>query len=392
MARGIGEKDQMLSAKEKIQPRPARKPRVLVVDDEPGLLDLIDEILQGLNCKVSFAKTVAGAKKMLAGESFELMLTDVGLPDGDWLSLLAALRRHQPTASAVVITGSPSVDGAITALRGGAVDFVAKPFNNDQLVDRIRKALDRQSVLARQEKRLVRLRDAVKRLGVARRMVSKKVDLLCNDLVSAYGELSKQLDVVRTQEGFRKQIETSKDLEQMLCQAMDWLLREFGYSNVALWLAGEEGEFQLGAYMKYTIAGEEPVIAALHDSLLIRTTRDGLVHIGGEELVGKMDSATKATLVGQTILSISCTYLGEPLAVMTFFRDAAASFSESDVATLRAIAPLFASSLAAIVRDPSDEQSEGGEGHFADDDEDESRGPGGRRADDWWKRGEPPPF
>jgi FixJ family two-component response regulator len=319
-------------------------------------------------------------------------LTDVGLPDGDGLSLLAALRRHQPTASAVVITGSPSVDGAITALRGGAVDFVAKPFNNDQLVDRIRKALDRQSVLARQEKRLVRLRDAVKRLGVARRMVSKKVDLLCNDLVSAYGELSKQLDVVRTQEGFRKQIETSKDLEQMLCQAMDWLLREFGYSNVALWLAGEEGEFQLGAYMKYTIAGEEPVIAALHDSLLIRTTRDGLVHIGGEELVGKMDSATKATLVGQTILSISCTYLGEPLAVMTFFRDAAASFSESDVATLRAIAPLFASSLAAIVRDPSDEQSEGGEGHFADDDEDESRGPGGRRADDWWKRGEPPPF
>ena len=223
-------------------------------------------------------------------------------------------------------------------------------------------------------------------------MVSKKVDLLCNDLVSAYGELSKQLDVVRTQEGFRKQIETSKDLEQMLCQAMDWLLREFGYSNVALWLAGEEGEFQLGAYMKYTIAGEEPVIAALHDSLLIRTTRDGLVHIGGEELVGKMDSATKETLVGQTILSISCTYLGEPLAVMTFFRDAAATFSETDVATLKAIAPLFASSLAAIVRDPSDEQSEGGEGHFADDDEDEPRGPGGRRADDWWKRGEPPPF
>ena len=128
MARGTGEKDSMLSAKEKIRPRPARRPRVLVVDDEPGLLDLIDEILQGLNCKVSFAKTVAGAKKMLAGESFELMLTDVGLPDGDGLSLLAALRRHQPTASAVVITGSPSVDGAVTALRGGAVDFVAKPF------------------------------------------------------------------------------------------------------------------------------------------------------------------------------------------------------------------------------------------------------------------------
>jgi YesN/AraC family two-component response regulator len=232
----------------------------------------------------------------------------VGLPDGDGMSLLAALRRHQPTASAVVITGSPSVDGAITALRGGAVDFVAKPFNNDHLIDRIRTALNRQSVLARQEKRLVRLRDAVKRLGAARRMVSKKVDLLCNDLVSAYGELSKQLDVVRTQEGFRKQIELSNDLEQMLCHAMDWLLREFGYSNVALWLAGEEGEFQLGAYMKYTIAGEEPLIAALQDSLLIRTTREGVVHISGEELKGRVDSAVFAVLSGQTILSISCIW------------------------------------------------------------------------------------
>ena len=391
MARGTGEKDQLVKAKPAVPPRP----RVLVVDDEPGLLDLIDEILQGLNCKVTFAKTVAGAKKMLAGQSFELMLTDVGLPDGDGMSLLAALRRHQPTASAVVITGSPSVDGAITALRGGAVDFVAKPFNNDHLIDRIRTALNRQSVLARQEKRLVRLRDAVKRLGAARRMVSKKVDLLCNDLVSAYGELSKQLDVVRTQEGFRKQIELSNDLEQMLCHAMDWLLREFGYSNVALWLAGEEGEFQLGAYMKYTIAGEEPLIAALHESLLIRTTREGVVHISGEELKGKMDSAVFAVLSSQTILSISCTYLGEPLAVMTFFRDSAAGFAESDIATLKAIAPLFASSLAAIVRDSSEERGEeiGGDGPFADDDEDESPGKKGRRsADDWWKRGEPPPF
>ena len=390
MARGTGEKDQLVKAKPAVPPRP----RVLVVDDEPGLLDLIDEILQGMNCKVTFAKTVAGAKKMLAGQSFELMLTDVGLPDGDGMSLLAALRRHQPTASAVVITGSPSVDGAVTALRGGAVDFVAKPFNNDHLIERIRTALLRQSVLARQEKRLVRLRDAVKRLGAARRMVSKKVDLLCNDLVSAYGDLSKQLDVVRTQEGFRKQIELSNDLEQMLCHAMDWLLREFGYSNVALWLAGEEGEFQLGAYMKYTIAGEEPLIAALQDSLLIRTTREGLVHIGGEELIGKMDGAVFAVLSSQTILSISCTYLGEPLAVMTFFRDAAAGFTDSDIATLKAIAPLFASSLAAIVRDSSEPRDEeGGDGHFADDDEDESPGKKGRRsADDWWKRGEPPPF
>jgi hypothetical protein len=54
--------------------------------------------------------------------------------------------------------------------------------------------------------------------------VSKKVDLLCNDLVAAYGELSRKLDGVRTQESFRKLVDRRKDLAQLLCHAMDWIL------------------------------------------------------------------------------------------------------------------------------------------------------------------------
>ena len=94
-------------------------------------------------------------------------------------------------------------------------------------------------------------------------MVSQKVDLLCNDLVSAYSDLSKQLDSVRTQENFRKQIDVATDLEQLLCHTMDWLLRQVGNSNVALWLAGDDGAFQLGAYMKHTIAGDDTVSNAM---------------------------------------------------------------------------------------------------------------------------------
>src|SRR5580698_849241 len=112
------------------QPKIKQRPRVLIVDDEPALVDLIHEVVEGLNCTVSVARTVAQAKKMLVGNQFELMLTDVNLPDGDGLSLLGTMRRHQPTASAIVITGTPSVAGAIGAIRGGAVDFLPKPFDN----------------------------------------------------------------------------------------------------------------------------------------------------------------------------------------------------------------------------------------------------------------------
>ena len=71
-------------------------------------------------------------------------------------------------------------------------------------------------------------------------MVSKKVDLLCNDLIAAYGELSRQLEAVRTTEAFRGAISAIADLEQLLCHTMDWLLRQMGYANVAIWLASDE--------------------------------------------------------------------------------------------------------------------------------------------------------
>jgi FixJ family two-component response regulator len=381
----------MLSSTPAIPTKTKHRPRVLVVDDEQGLLDVVSDVVAGMDCTVTVAKTIAQAKRKLTGETFELLVTDVNLPDGDGTTLLSTLRRHQPTATAIVITGSPSVDGAITALRSGAVDFVPKPFNHTQLVDHVRRALDRQTVLHRQEKRLVRLRDAVKKLGIARRMVSQKVDLLCNDLVSAYSDLSKQLDTVRTQENFRKQIDVSTDLEQLLCHTMDWLLRQLGNSNVAIWLAGDDGQFQLGAYMKHTIAGDETMSNAMLSGILPATTRDGFLHSRGEDLRGRLNKEQFKLLVNQDIISMSATYLGEPLAAIILFRDAASPFNEIDEACLRSIAPVFATSLATVVRDPNlPIDGDGGDAPYMDDDE--PRNTTGRESSDWWKRGEPPPF
>jgi FixJ family two-component response regulator len=377
----------MLSSTPAISSKTRHRPRVLVVDDEQGLLDVVSDVVAGMDCTVTVATTLAAAKRKLTGGVFELLVTDVNLPDGDGMSLLSTLHRYQPTATAIVITGSPSVDGAITALRGGAVDFVPKPFNHTQLVAHVRKALDRQSVLSRQDKRMVRLRGAVKKLGIAKRMVSQKVDLLCNDLVSAYSDLSKQLDTVRTQENFRKQIQVAGDLEQLLCHTMDWLLRQLGNSNVALWLAGDDGAFQLGAYMKHTIAGDETISNAMLTSILPATTRDGFLHCRGEELRGRLKKEEFKLLVNQEIISLSATYLGEPLAAIVMFRDAATVFNDQDEATLKAIAPVFATALATVVRDPN-LSGEDGDGNVLDDDEPRS----GRDSGDWWKRGESPPF
>jgi FixJ family two-component response regulator len=382
----------MLSSTPAIEPKLKHRPRVLVVDDEQGLLDVVSDVVGGMDCNVTVATSLAAARRKLVGETFELLVTDVMLPDGDGTTLLSTLRRHQPTATAIVITGNPSMDGAISALRSGAVDFVPKPFNAQTLTERVRKALDKQTLLTRQEKRLVRLRDAVKKLGVARRMVSQKVDLLCNDLVSAYSDLSKQLDIVRTQENFRKHIGSADDLEQLLCHTMDWLLRELGNSNVAIWLAGDDGAFQLGAYMKHTIAGDETASNAMLTGMLPNITRSGFTHTQGESLRGRLQKEEFRLFANQDIVGLSATYLGEPLAVIVLFRDGLSPFTDTDETSLKSIAAVFATALAAVVRDPNapplDEGGEDGGGPFADDEPRNGR----KDKSDWWKRGEPPPF
>ncbi len=393
-------------------------PRVLLIDDESDLHELFADVLgREVRCRLLRATSVAEARAILESQPVELVVIDVHLPDGDGLSLLQTIRKAQPFAGAIVITGKPSVDGAISALRCGATDFLPKPFSADQLVERIRRALNRQQLEAKNERRLGRLRIAVRRLNDARRTVAKKVDLLCNDLIGAYGELSRQLDVVRTQEGFRKYLREARDLEQLLCHTMDWILRQAGYCNVAVWLAGDDQDYQLGAYMKYTIPGESALTDAMRGGIIPLAARDGFVHLGTDEAGDVLTPRELEHLSGQTVMAVNCTYLGESLATVVLFRSGKTPFGDEDAAMLKTISPLFAVALASVVRresdaemsedSPTDENDGDSPDRFGDsfdsfdqtDDVPPSEGSGGRkrRRDktsdaDWWKRGESPPF
>jgi DNA-binding response OmpR family regulator len=375
----------------KKQPRP----RILVVDDEPTLVELIDDVVgRGMNCRIFAAANLAEAKRIIASEPIDLIVTDVNLPDGDGTSLVATVRSHQPQAGAIVITGTPSIDGTIAALRNGAMDLLPKPFSSAQLTERVAKALKRQSITTKMEKRVDRLRDAVKRLNEARKLVSRKVDLLCNDLISAYSELSKQFDTVRAQDAFRKVLDDAQDLEQLLCHAMDWILRQLGYSNVAVWLAGEDSEFQLGAYIKYTVAGEDSLIEAMKQGILPLTVREGFVQLSPEESAKVLTPAELQHMSGQHVLSVNCTYLGEALAAIVLFRDNEMTFTDDDAAMLKAISPIFAVALASAVKASDTGEDEDGEFYAGggEDDDDDRRGGKKRDSADWWKRGEDPPF
>ena len=86
------------------------RPRVLIVDDEPDLLRLMSDVVgREVDCQLLGAADLSEARRILATEHIELLVTDLHLPDGNGMSLLPTLRAEQPTASAIVITGEPMV-------------------------------------------------------------------------------------------------------------------------------------------------------------------------------------------------------------------------------------------------------------------------------------------
>lgn len=104
-----------------------KKPRALVVDDEPDIRELLSITLERMNLDVTAADSIAAATRELRANPFDLCLTDMRLPDGDGLSLVEWIQTHKPQTPVAVITAHGNVETAVRALKLGAFDFISKP-------------------------------------------------------------------------------------------------------------------------------------------------------------------------------------------------------------------------------------------------------------------------
>jgi two-component system response regulator PilR (NtrC family) len=118
-----------------------QRPIALVVDDEPDLRELVSITLSRMGIEPVTAATLGEARAALRSRDFDLCLTDMRLPDGDGLELVADIQRHRPNLPVAVLTAHGSVEAAVQALKSGAFDFVAKPVQLGQLRALVQTAL-----------------------------------------------------------------------------------------------------------------------------------------------------------------------------------------------------------------------------------------------------------
>ncbi len=117
------------------------QPKVLVIDDEPDLLELLELTLSRMGLDTSCAQTVGDAIRLLDKEPFDLCLTDMRLPDGEGLRVVEHINQKGLDVPVAVITAFGSAENAVAALKAGAFDYLAKPVALEQLRALVKQAL-----------------------------------------------------------------------------------------------------------------------------------------------------------------------------------------------------------------------------------------------------------
>ena len=114
--------------------------KIIVLEDDIIVRKNLEQLLRQRHYDVALASTIASTQELLAKDTFDLMMVDVRLPDGEGTELLQQLQLRPQKPLIVMMTGYASVQSAVDCMRNGAFDYLIKPFSSDQLEVTLRKA------------------------------------------------------------------------------------------------------------------------------------------------------------------------------------------------------------------------------------------------------------
>ena len=156
------------------------RPRILIIDDDPGLRRTLGDILRGKGYDLLIAESGAQGLALLAQESADLVLIDLGLPDMPGLEVLDRVKAAHPSIEAIILTGNATLDSAIEATNRGAFSYLLKPYAIDPLLLQIRRAIEKQQTrekMTRDSLELQKMNTELKALYSVAQAISRTINL-----------------------------------------------------------------------------------------------------------------------------------------------------------------------------------------------------------------------
>lgn len=333
--------------------------RILVCASRPETLTLaalLEAADRTYHCTV--ANDIEEFRGRLLADRCEVIL--IAADDVD-LKLTDDIRRLQPHASMVFAAASVGVKDLTKAMQVGAVDFLAGPLSAEDVEERISLAATRSIERVEREDRMHRLRSLSQRIDSESGGIEGAQDSLAEveatesfvvDPTST-SDHERQLDEVAMCSEFRTLIRQELDVEDLLRTALEYLLVKTGPTNAAVYLAGGDESFGLGAYVNCDLPRKtvEPMLKRLCDEACpaISEHADVLRFEDAGEFIAECELGSDVS-TDIEMVAVPCHFDGECLAVMFLFRSTVEPFEDSVAQTLDALREILAEQLATLIR------------------------------------------
>lgn len=165
------------------------KPTILVVDDEKSVLDLVAIILASRGYNIAKAGNAVDGLKLVAELSPELVLMDYMMPGVDGLTALRQMRSEFPDTYVIMFTGKGSEEIAVSLMKAGASDYILKPFNNQNLVERIESVLKMRGVELRNRELLAEREKLLEEIKGWNSELERRIQKESENLYKAHAEV-----------------------------------------------------------------------------------------------------------------------------------------------------------------------------------------------------------
>jgi len=187
--------------------------RVLIVDDEPAQVQALSATLTTHGFVPAGATTAAQALEKLHQVEFDLLLTDLGLPDMDGISLLQLAERIDPHLVGIVMTGHGTIDSAVAAMQAGALDYIQKPFKLSAILPVLSRALTLRQLRIQNERLEAGIRERTGQLEAVNAELDSFAASIAHDLNAPARNLANYARLILETDGSALTPETRRHLQ-----------------------------------------------------------------------------------------------------------------------------------------------------------------------------------
>lgn len=285
-------------------------------------------------------RTAEEARTRLQNGPVDLVVLD--LQQGtEWAVHLAAELSTMPCpAPLIVVTSRSSEAQAVAAMRLGACDYLNKPLDQKDLRERMQNAIVKGRANRSAHEQVEKLRRICQELSLAHRQVTKQIDSLCGEMVTAYKDLASQVQRVVEATDYTEMVRTELDLSEVLRQTLSYMVEKLGPTNAAIFLPAIGDEFRVGGYVNEDFSSDVADLLLQHLADVVAPRMfdtDHVLHMCDNKSLWEWIGDDAEYMADCHMIAFNASHQNEPVAAIVLFRDAQSPY------------PAFAPELAATV-------------------------------------------